>query len=429
MTTQFTKQPGDTTEIENGGVENSGVENGGFGTTPRAETVSPSAAAPSTPSTEVPRRPRITGSPWWRWGRGVFAALLLLVMVGQWLVGGASQLLMFSPVIVLVATVVQRVVAKIQGQLVGFAPDPFDRANRPYVVQFVIRGVLAALVAVAIPITVPRFALTDTEYVGLLALAIVPALLFAALQLIPARTVSRALNLVAIVAAAFLAFQLVQVHFRSGLDDAVELVAPFEDGEWTVTSGGKSTLVSHHYALAYPQQKYALDFVVLRDGRVHEGDADDPASYYAWNEPLLAPADGVVVEVEDGLRDWPVGQREADVEKATGNYVTIDIGDGQYVVLAHVRQGTVTVAAGDRVTVGQVIGRVGNSGNTGMPHLHLQVQDSPDIASDMFSDVGSYPMSFSNITQIRGGTEYEEQHDLLRRDDIMRVDDRSLGGG
>lgn len=409
MPTQFATHQGDTT-ID--------IDTSGFEAAPRAET-----ASSSTPSSEVRRRPRITGSRWWRWGRGVFASLLLIFLVFQWLTGGAPILLMFGPIVVLVATVVQRVLAKIQGQLVGFASDPFDPANRAYVVQFAIRGVLAGLAVAAIPVAVPGFYYSSTEYIGVLALAIVPTLLFAGLQLIPARTVSKALNLVAIVVAAFLAFQLVQIHFRSGLDDAVELVAPFEDGEWTVTSGGKSTLVSHHYAAAYPQQKYAIDFVMERDDGLYEGDADDPASYYAWNEPLLAPADGVVVEVENDLRDWPVGQHETDVEKATGNYVLIDIGNEEYVLLAHVRQGTASVAVGDRVTAGQVIGRVGNSGNTGMPHLHLQVQDSPEAAYDMFSDVGSHPMSFSNITQIRGGTEHEEQHDLLRRNDIMRVDD------
>ncbi len=188
-------------------------------------------------------------------------------------------------------------------------------------------------------------------------------------------------------------------------------------------SGGRSTLVSHHYGPMTPQQRYAIDFVVVRDGQSYEGDKSEPASYHAWDEPLVAPADGTVVDVENDLRDWPIGGGEPDAERARGNYVMLDLGDERYVMFAHLRQGSATVAEGDRVVAGEVIGRLGNSGNTTEPHLHLQVQDSPDFPTELFdTSIETFPIQFTNITHLRGGTGHPGQKDQLRRNDSIRVE-------
>jgi hypothetical protein len=99
-------------------------------------------------------------------------------------------------------------------------------------------------------------------------------------------------------------------------------------------------------------------------------------AYRIWNRPPLAPCDGVVVHAENGVEDnagfgshRPYG---------IGNHVVIEAGAGLYVVLGHLRQGTVAVTPGDRVRTGQELGRVGNSGWTERPHLHMQAMRSPD---------------------------------------------------
>jgi hypothetical protein len=156
-------------------------------------------------------------------------------------------------------------------------------------------------------------------------------------------------------------------------EGSVQLRLPF-DGTWWV-SEGPTPLLGNHHAVA-SDQTYAYDFSVWRDGGTSRGDGSRNDDYWAWDQPVLAPAVGTVVEVVDGLADnRPVV--EADPGRPAGNHVIIDVGDGQYAVLAHFRKGSIEVARGDRVKSGDRLGRVGNSGNSFEPHVHLHVQDAP----------------------------------------------------
>lgn len=150
-------------------------------------------------------------------------------------------------------------------------------------------------------------------------------------------------------------------------------------GDWHVYWGGRS--VSDNYHAADPGQRFALDLLVMRDGASHAGDPADLASYHCWDQPVLAPADGKVLQAVGNLPDQPIGQ--TDPGNPAGNHVVIDFGPGHYFrqreigFLAHLRQDSVTVAPGDMVTAGQEIGRCGNSGNSSEPHLHFHLQDGP----------------------------------------------------
>ena len=92
---------------------------------------------------------------------------------------------------------------------------------------------------------------------------------------------------------------------------------------------------------------------------------------------VLAPADGTVRSVRDGEREWPPGKASGQ-EPAGGNEVVIEVAPGEFVLLCHLKPGTIRVKAGDPVKRGQVVGRGGNSGNTSEPHLHVHLQASPD---------------------------------------------------
>ena len=94
--------------------------------------------------------------------------------------------------------------------------------------------------------------------------------------------------------------------------------------------------------------------------------------YPGFGLPVLAPADGRIVEVADGYADTPPGTNGDHA-----NNLVVDIGGGRYVVLAHLRQDSVAVQVGDVVRLGQPLAAVGNSGHMNEPHLHMQVQDSP----------------------------------------------------
>src|SRR5690606_7128195 len=92
-------------------------------------------------------------------------------------------------------------------------------------------------------------------------------------------------------------------------------------------------------------------------------------------QPVLAPANGTVAHATGDLPDQAIG--DTDRANPAGNHVAIDLGNDEYVFLAHLRRGSVAVKEGDTVAEGQVLGRCGNSGNTSEPHLHIHLQTSP----------------------------------------------------
>jgi murein DD-endopeptidase MepM/ murein hydrolase activator NlpD len=107
------------------------------------------------------------------------------------------------------------------------------------------------------------------------------------------------------------------------------------------------------------------------------GDASVNANWVFYDAPVLAVADGTVVVARDYLEDQtPNAPDPVDIEDGDGNHVVLDIGDGRYVFYAHLAPGSVTVEEGDRVCSGQEIGRLGNTGSSTGPHLHVHVSDS-----------------------------------------------------
>jgi murein DD-endopeptidase MepM/ murein hydrolase activator NlpD len=144
---------------------------------------------------------------------------------------------------------------------------------------------------------------------------------------------------------------------------------PFE-GEWFVFWGGRT--VEQNYHAAYPDQRFAYDFVVVQDGLTHRGEGTANEDYYCFGLEILAPAEGVVVAAVDGLPDQIPG--ELNPEQPLGNHVILDHQNGEFSFLAHLQQGSVAVAEGDEVQAGEVLGRCGNSGNSSEPHLHFHLQ-------------------------------------------------------
>jgi hypothetical protein len=169
---------------------------------------------------------------------------------------------------------------------------------------------------------------------------------------------------------------------------AVLLTAPFAAGRYLVTDGGdgaRSFLVNYHYGFGRHRaagvarsMRYAMDVVEIG---WHGGESRGffprrNEAYRIWRRPLLAPCDGVVAYAEDGIADNAAfGARRP---YGVGNHVVLRVGDGLYVVLGHLRCGSVSVAVGDVVRAGDVLGAVGNSGWTERPHLHLQAMRSAD---------------------------------------------------
>lgn len=144
------------------------------------------------------------------------------------------------------------------------------------------------------------------------------------------------------------------------------------DGDWFVYWGGRD--IEDNYHAVDVGQRFAIDLLVMRDGQSYSGDPSRLESYHCWGRPILAPAEGVVVRAVDGLPDQAIGA--SDPADPAGNHVVIDFGNDEYGFLAHLRQGSVRVAKGDAVAMGQEIGLCGNSGNSSEPHLHFHMQTS-----------------------------------------------------
>lgn len=151
------------------------------------------------------------------------------------------------------------------------------------------------------------------------------------------------------------------------------LSLPFQ-GTWFVAWGGDTKrLNAHHDA---PPQRFALDILIVDErGRSFSGAGKRCEAYYAFGKPIVAPADGLVIEAIDGVRDNI--PRLMSPSSAMGNAVTITHRRGEVSILAHLQCGSVMVKAGDRVQRGQRLGACGNSGNSSEPHLHYHLQDLP----------------------------------------------------
>jgi murein DD-endopeptidase MepM/ murein hydrolase activator NlpD len=129
----------------------------------------------------------------------------------------------------------------------------------------------------------------------------------------------------------------------------------------------------------YLGQRYAIDFNRLdADHRLTAGDPRLNTSAPGYGQPVLAVADATVVAAVDQYPDQiPGAITGVPPEAPEGNAVTLDLGEGRYALYAHLKPGSITVQAGERVQRGQVIGELGNSGNSTGPHLHFQVMDAP----------------------------------------------------
>jgi len=145
-------------------------------------------------------------------------------------------------------------------------------------------------------------------------------------------------------------------------------------GEWLVNQGheGEQT---HKGEWAN-----AWDFVIVNnDSAQFCEEGNFLSDYYCYGQNVIAPADGTVVIVEDGIEDNPIGQ--VNTQKNWGNTVIIKHAEGLYSKLCHLKKGSIAVKAGDTIHFGQIIGKVGNSGRSPYPHLHFQLQATPYIGS------------------------------------------------
>ena len=160
--------------------------------------------------------------------------------------------------------------------------------------------------------------------------------------------------------------------------------------------------------------RYGYDFCIVDDaGRMYRGDGSKNEDWYGFGRPILAPGDGVVVATANDRPDHRKGEKpgfnlddaKADMTVLFGNYVKIDHGNGEFSLLAHLREGSVAVKPGDRVVRGRKIAEMGFSGDAFLVHLHHQVQRDAKTGEGLPSSFENYRLfTGKGWTTVKRGT-------------------------
>ncbi|MCA9970012.1 MAG: M23 family metallopeptidase [Anaerolineales bacterium] len=153
------------------------------------------------------------------------------------------------------------------------------------------------------------------------------------------------------------------------------------DGPLQVAWGGDTPQTNYH--VITPDQRWAYDLFV----EPYVSGSDRLEDYGCYGVPVVAPAAGLVSQAHDGEADETPGVISNNRTAPKGNYVVLQLPEtGTYLLIAHLKQGSVAVQTGDTVAEGQLIGQCGNSGNTSEPHIHIHHQRQ---------DPAVYPLNFA----------------------------------
>ncbi|HEX5712678.1 MAG TPA: M23 family metallopeptidase [Solirubrobacterales bacterium] len=167
---------------------------------------------------------------------------------------------------------------------------------------------------------------------------------------------------------------------------AIVVAPPLRGPGWVVGNGCCAEPTSHRASVLaingalHAGERFAIDFIqVAPNGRIVEGPWERLSSYPFFGAGVFSSTAGRVVTVVDGL---PETQPQLELPPGTaadagGNHVVVAMGGDRFAFYGHLQPGSITVAVGDRVRVGQPLGRLGSSGNSNAPHLHFQLMDGP----------------------------------------------------
>ena len=179
---------------------------------------------------------------------------------------------------------------------------------------------------------------------------------------------------------------------------------PLAAGNWWA-AGGPSNTSEHRRAQiridgnpAAPfSQRFAIDWAGLCGGHLYTRKGSSNSDFCGYGKDVLAVADAQVAAVKDGIPENKPGEGSRAIkmtlETLLGNHVVLDLGNHLYAVYAHLQPGSLQVKVGDKTLRGQVIGRLGNSGNSDAPHLHFHVGQSQTL--DQVTSVQSEPLPYT----------------------------------
>jgi hypothetical protein len=171
------------------------------------------------------------------------------------------------------------------------------------------------------------------------------------------------------------------------------LSPPVEGANWLAADGPSNDEDNHHRrgmivldGRTVDSRRYAIDWKKVRNGVSFAGDSREVNSYFSYGQAVLAVADGRVFMARDGLPNNIPGHNEAfhpavplTLDTVSGNTIVLDLGGGQFAYYMHLKPGSVLVKSGDYVRRGQMLARIGASGDAREPHLHFEVTTSSTV--------------------------------------------------
>jgi murein DD-endopeptidase len=214
-------------------------------------------------------------------------------------------------------------------------------------------------------------------------------------------------------------------------DANLVLRAPLDSGEWVMGSGPSNTS-GHRRALnavgggAHIAERFAIDWVKIGpNGNTYHDDEHRNESYWAFGQPVHSVASGEVVATVDSIADNTPHAPVPPITLANiaGNYVTVRIGPNRYATYAHLKRGSVRVGVGARVAAGEVVGLLGNTGQSTAPHLHFQITDSESVLASE-----GVPFVFDRFRFLGYANDFEEaKHPNGPRRRELPVDGEVIG--
>ncbi|MBF0298120.1 MAG: M23 family metallopeptidase [Oligoflexia bacterium] len=170
----------------------------------------------------------------------------------------------------------------------------------------------------------------------------------------------------------------------------ITISSPVKGKNWVSVNGPSNKslhrrIISTNNGKITIPEKYAVDWVKIDDKRdnLYKNNGQTNDDFFSYGQEVMAVADGKVVVVKNGIPDNDISNEKVSTEinqnNVSGNYISIKIGKDLYANYSHLREGTLRVKMNDKVHKGQVIGLLGNSGNSTAPHLHFQLSSSSDI--------------------------------------------------
>jgi hypothetical protein len=210
---------------------------------------------------------------------------------------------------------------------------------------------------------------------------------------------------------------------------AVLVEAPLRGPGWVAANGCCDTITSHRGAvmaingrLRVPE-RFAIDWMQLdKSDLIFTGDGSKLSDYAYYGAPIYSAADGVVVNTYDGAQEQVPNApaKGIDTENIGGNMVVVDIGGGAFALYAHMQKGSLRVKLGDRVKSGDVLGLLGNTGNSTAPHLHFHIMDGPSPL-----DANGLPFAFKRFSS--QGVLAPGAEDALEKGHAAKIDPRWVG--